>query len=604
MADPTEPLPAAVDAAPDTAAMKRLVRTFPIRTALALAALAGLAVLLRVWGLGWGVPTPTRFYPYHPDEPAVLNAACQINPLWGNFTPHFYNYGTFYVTLCRLAYDVVAPSFHWGGVPHYELPFAAWQGDFTHLLITGRAVAVLLGLGTVLVVWDTARRAYGEKAAWLAGHFMALAPLPVLIGHYMAVDVPAAFFSTLALWCAVRALHTRQAGRYMGWMVAAGVATGLATGTKYGSATALAPLLVPLWQWTRGDEEETRSPARFGWAALAALAALLAAGVTFLLSTPGILLETGRFLHDFEFEMRANRLGLGLIFVATPPTAPYHLLVSLPISLEWPLYLLSLAGIGWAVRRRRAEDVLLLIFLVVTFVVLGSAARKFVRYVTPLIPVLAILAARVAADGMKGRAKPAWSAATVLAGGAALLSTIAHLGVMAAPDARTQAAAYLAGHAGAADLVALNDRGWFFTPPIHPTAGCSSFSRPYGGPPVWDDFPPPARPELFNLGQFKVLAPSSVSGTPGPLTPERIQKYQPRFVVISDYEYEDPLRIHAANPSFQSNVLEILTVLEREYRPVVFRPRPSVLGFTWWRWSTPPHDWRYFMPEVRIYERR
>ena len=604
MSDPTEPLSVAPDGVPDTGTSKITVRSFPVQAVLGLVGLVGLAVFLRVWGLGWGVPTPARFYPYHPDEPAVLNAACQINPLWGNFTPHFYNYGTFYVTLCRLAYDILAPSFHWGSVPHFEQPFAAWQGDFTHLLMTGRAVAVLLGGGTVLIVWDTARRSYGERAGWLAGLFMALAPLPVTIGHYMAVDVPAAFFSTLALWCAVRALHARQPGRFMGFIIAAGVATGLATGTKYGSVTTLVPLLVPLWQWTRGDEAGERSSARVRWAALAAVAALLAAGITFLLSTPGVLLETARFLRDFEFEMRANRLGLGLIFVATQPTIPYHLLTSLPISMEWPLYLLSLAGMVWALRQRRAEDVLFLIFLVVTFVVLGSAARKFVRYVTPLIPILIILAARLAADGLRGRARPVWSAIAVLAGGAALLSTAAHLGVMAAPDARTQAAAYLASHAAGTDIVALNDRGWFFTPPIHPAAGCSSFSSAYGGPAPWDDFPPSARPDVFDLGRFKVLAPSAVSGTPGPLTPERIQQYHPRFVVISDYEYEDPIRIHAADRSYDNNVLEILPVLERDYRPVVFRPRPSLLGFTWWRWGTPPHDWRYYMPEVRVYERR
>src|ERR671917_72933 len=87
-----------------------------------LAALLALAAVLRTWGLTWGLPHSGRFYPYHPDESVLLHAVCRVNPLWGDFEPGFYNYGTLYIFLSRLAYDFSLVAFGWGSVPR-DAPF-------------------------------------------------------------------------------------------------------------------------------------------------------------------------------------------------------------------------------------------------------------------------------------------------------------------------------------------------------------------------------------------------------------------------------------------------------------------------------------------------
>jgi hypothetical protein len=306
-----------------------------------------------------------------------------------------------------------------------------------------------------------------------------------------------------------------------------------------------------------------------------------------------------------------------LLYRHTPPAYLYHLGISLPVGLEWPLYLLCLAGVGWSLWKRRREDALLLLFLALTFLSLAPAERKFLRYVTPLLPALVVLAARVVDENLNGRRKWAWGAAAGLAGAAALASTVAHLGVLSAPDVRDQVAAYLREHARPEDVVALGADAWYYTPPLHPSTGSvkvlavrtreqQAVGQPglYGGPPVWDQVPAgTARPDIVQLEGFRLLAPSSTPPA-GALPVRKLEQYRPRFVLLNDYEYEDPERIRRYEPGYQNGILDLKAALAKDYVLTEFRPRPSLFGFTWWRRGIPPHDWRYFMPTIQVYERR
>lgn len=555
------------------------------------------AVALRAWGLGWGVPGPARYYPYHPDEAVLLRVACEVNPLWLDFTPSFYNYGSLYIVLTRFVFDLLAPAAGWGSVPQPQQPFSNWVADVAHLLLVGRWVTVVLGAATVLLTAELGRRLFGPRAGWTAGCLAAVAPILVLFGHYMTVDVPGAFFTTLALVLAAGGLRAAEAGQArgaVGWITGCGAAAGFAAGTKYNGGLVLLSAAVPLWLLWKA----ARKPAL-----LAAGLATLAAGAAFLLSTPGVLLETGTFLKDFGYEIGRNAEGQGLIFAGTPPAWLYHLQVGLPVGLEWPLYLLVSAGVVLSLLRRRREDALLWIFLGASFLALAGAERKFVRYLVPLIPPLLVLAARAVEEGSRTRGRLAWRLGLACAGLAALGSTVAHLGVLAAPDSRDLAAAYLRSEAGPAEIVALADDPWTYTPPVHPTAGSVKMGTLFGGPPVWErGRPAGAPPEPYQLEGFRILAPRAYTGA---LPVPTLRQYRPRFVVMSDYEYQDPERLRARNPGFQHDLLKLEDALAEDYAVVrEFRPRPSLFGFTWWSRGIPPHDWRYYMTTIRVYERR
>ena len=558
------------------------------------------AVILRFWGLDWAIPNGSKLYPYHPDEAVMLDAATRVNPLWGNLTPGFYNYGSLTVLLTRFAHDVLAPLFGWGTLPQPDAPFRQWVDDMGMLLLVGRGVSLVLGLGTIWAVWKLGERLYGGRTGIIAAAFLAVAPMHALLGHYFAVDVPAAFFTTLALLLATLALRA-EGRKALGWCAAAGLAAGLATGTKYNSFPVLLSVLVPVWVMWRADEGKSRT---------AAITALVAAAVAciagFLIATPGALLQTGPFLKAVAYELGRNREGQGLVFRATLPAPLYHLGISLPVGLEWPLYLLSMAGVAWAMRRRQPEDWLLLLFVVPFFLMLAPAERKFVRYVVPLLPPLALLAGRLVDEGLRLRAAPVWGTWAAAAFLAALASTTAHLGVLSSRDVRDSAASYVWNRADGADIVALGGDAWYYTPPLHPTAGCVKAWLPYGGPPIWDRVGDgEKRSEVARIQGFRILAPQSYPNPEGALSLEKFRRHRPMFVVLTDYEYEDPERIKRAEPSFEHGILSLMQAMKDDGYQVQqeFRPRPSLLGFTWWKHGTPPHDWRYFMPTIRVYAR-
>lgn len=621
-------------------ALGRKLRRSGLRLA-ALAALWTLAGALRLEGVKWGIPNWTRFYPYHPDESVLLHAACQINPLWGDFAPSFYNYGSLYILLCRLAYDFAAPLMGWGAVPGDPDRFTDWLWAFSRVLAVGRLVNVGLGIALVGVTLLLARLLWTRAAGWWAGVFLAVAPMPVLLGRYMTVDFPATFLATFALAFAAAALRARSPRQRLGWVTASAGAIALSAGTKY--HVFVAPVVLALTAWDRWGLDDLGWPpwlpilggaflAGVGFAplwvahwetwrerrklapvALALLLSGVAFAICFVISTPGCLLEFETFWRDLRWEMGRNREGMGYLFEATPPSAIYHLTVSLPIALEWPLYLLCVVGVGWSLVRRRREDLLLWLFVLPTFGALALSERKFLRYVAPLLPPLVVLAGRFLAElgGAGDGRRRVWARGLAgalggIAAAAALASSFAHVRVMVAGDVRERAVADLRAMARPDDVVALASDAWFYTPPIHPTAGCVKVARLYGGPPIWEAQGEPLTETLcrFAAREYVILAPRSHPPA-GALPPNALDRYRPRWVIITDYEYEDAERIRRARPDFRHGILTLLEamrtdyLLEREYRP-----RPHLLGFTWWRHGIPPHDWRYFMPTVRIYRRR
>jgi hypothetical protein len=148
---------------PDAGARRDAWPLAPLPTAVALAAILGLAVAVRSWRLGWGLEQQLAF----PDELAVWRGFLFAfsPPRWEALLGQPVTYPPLYGYLAGLA---VASSKALGLIGPERNVFEA--------LLVARAVSVAAGAATVLLVFCIAARAYGSLAGILAAALVASFP--------------------------------------------------------------------------------------------------------------------------------------------------------------------------------------------------------------------------------------------------------------------------------------------------------------------------------------------------------------------------------------------------------------------------------------------
>ena len=296
-------------------------------------AILGLAALLRLVGIGYGLPLAVL----NPDEAGIVPRAWRMGQ--GHLDPGWYDYPT-------LLMGVLAPVQALAGAPSFE---------------AARVVAVLLGLCGVAATWWLGRRAYGTGAAIVGAASVAVATTHVAYSRVAVTDV----LLTLGVTC-VLALAVE--GR-IEW---AGLAVGLAASAKYPGAVAAVPVVVAGWG---------------RWRPLGRAGALAVVG--FALTSPFVLVHAGAAWADVSRVQRLARAGwLGF---ENDPGSPLAYLDRLWHAVG-PLLILAAVGVVAALVRRGRTDLVLLSIVGVYWLTLMPQAAHFDRYVLPLVPALAVLA--------------------------------------------------------------------------------------------------------------------------------------------------------------------------------------------------------------------
>jgi 4-amino-4-deoxy-L-arabinose transferase-like glycosyltransferase len=545
-----------------------------VRVILALILLFALA--LRLLGIGWGLPNILHYFSYHPDETHILMACTPawggLNLFAGHILPSFYNYGSLQLYLINIAvsfgsaYGAIGPVVDRTGIVVQPV---AWS----HAFLAARLLTVLMGTATVWVVYAIGSRLWSQTAGLVAALLLALMPLHAQHSHFATVDVPATLWITLSLLWSIHAWQdTVKVNRAF---LLAGVLAGLATATKYNSALVFLPVIVasflrptPALRATppasggggsvnkasgSGNEHgklasPSRSVAQSASANLGKGAGGLGVGLlgfllAFILACPGAILDNHKFVSDFLFEARHvsqqgeiyfQQTGLGWVYIITR---------NLDAGLGLPLLLLSLAGIGYAIWRRKSEDWLLLAFALPYYLVIGAAQSRYARYEIPLLPVLALWSARFLVDfgAIKDPRRPAAIAIGALVVLFTLADTLFLLKPMTVADPRDRAAIWLQQNAPAPTPIGFTSTPWFWSPAVNPYFGLPGVGQ-------WKQVVPLDQAARFIYNPDKAFDAQQLEGA------------HPPFVALTESEYFDYLRLR------KLDALAYLSELSRDYR--------------------------------------
>lgn len=375
---------------------------------LLLLGLLAAALGLRLWGTWFGLP-----YLFHNDEDFEIVRALQLGAgqydfdrvgKGGYFYLLFVEYGLLFVVL--LLSGAVSSAAEFG-----EL----YIRDPSAFYLIGRATTATIGTLTVYLVYRLGGLAYSTAAALFAATLLTFNVLHSYLSHLTIVDVPMTFLIVAALYFAAKLVTGGSARNY--WWAA--LMAAFATSTKIPAILVLIPLLISHCYFVTGHGGVLRQYflSKSLWQAVAIFV------IAYVVTTPGILVHfedvlsggVSKFLTDADVAEggldERSKLANTNLFV--------YYYTQILQSMTWPVFIVSAAGVLYAVWKHRPVDVMLVTFAAVWYVAMASSTDPhlfFPRYIAPVLPVTALLGGRFLADivSIAGRDRRPAVAATAL----------------------------------------------------------------------------------------------------------------------------------------------------------------------------------------------
>ncbi len=277
-----------------------------------------------------------------------------------------------------------------------------------------RTRTLFLVITSLIIVWTFFLMGRWQKNVWqacLAAAFVGCSWEIAYHARWIAPDLLMAQFGMLCLLCLFFARDTKKP---LGWLIAAAVVAGLACGSKYpGGIFLLMVIAAPFALFSQ-------RPTRKQYLIIGATIAIVFVA-SYLLSTPGTLLDPARFLRDVLYQMRLYKSGHGgytvhagfehlsliVSYVALNGLSPFA-----PIALL--LFGISLYGMSVAWRLDRPATAFLLAFMILYTLYFATQVVMVVRNYLILLPLIAIFTAIGLRRIIELLAPRRWAVATVI----------------------------------------------------------------------------------------------------------------------------------------------------------------------------------------------
>jgi hypothetical protein len=347
----------------------------------AVTAVLVVALLLRLWGVKQGLP-----YAYNLDEYGHF-VPHAIGMFGHNLSPRYFNNPPAYTYLLHFIYAI-----WFGGRAAIGHTYAA---NPTEVFVIARVTAALLGTVAVWLLYLAGARLIDRRTGLLAAGLMAVAFLPVFYSHLALNDVPTLAPLTLSLWGTAGVLRM---GRPIDYVIA-GVGLGLACATKYTGGIVILPLLAAAGAQYVAPGGRRSALIGIGILVVVALAA-------FLIAAPYSVIDFSAFRHGLAHQSATADDASGKL--GQQHSGIWYYLWTLTWGVGWVPAIAAFAGLIalWRDERRLAlllgpAPILFLIFL-------GSQGRYFGRWLIPILPIIALLAAYTVLEAAEwlGRRRP------------------------------------------------------------------------------------------------------------------------------------------------------------------------------------------------------
>jgi len=370
-----------------------------------------LAALSRLWAIDFCLPHPHC----RPDEDAINAIAGAFRV--GNFNPEAFNYpALFMLTVAAVMRGLpIGERLLHKLMPFHFSPLLSDGVTTAKYTLVARGLSAAAGIASVWVVFRAARRLFDDVAAVAGASLLALAFLHVRDSHFGVTDVSMSFGVLVAFLGAVRLF---QSGSWKDLILAA-IATGLAAGTKYNGGLVALPVLFAVLAGRTATTFVSRITA-------AVFAGLLMLAV-FLCTSPYTVIEFQRFWADFSSDAMhlsgGHGIDLGRGWI-------YHAATTLRYGLGLPLLLSGVAGMVMLLVRDWRKGVLVGLFPVSYYALLGGGYTVFARHMIPVVPFLCLTAGYFLAESASWIAarlgRPAWRTALSTSAVIAVILPSAH----------------------------------------------------------------------------------------------------------------------------------------------------------------------------------
>jgi len=336
-----------------------------------------LGLVLRFLGIYFGLP----YTNVHPDEPMLRNVISKI--LDGLFNTKWYIYPNFYMYLVSFSIFLLM-SFKLANLPFLYLKSLELSRKRLLIFKVGRPISALFGIFQIPLSYNIAKMLFDEKIALITALIVTVNPSLILHSHYLTTDSTLFFFMLLTLYLSLR--YYKQP-KFIN-LTAVCLSCGIATGTKYTGLISIAIIYILLFILF------LEKKLSFGKLVIFSLFVIGETILFFILTNPFIVKDFNIFKKHFFTVFGVHGIVLDQKVFQRLFKICFSQGENIIQILGLPCFLFSILGLiliaKKALQTHRYELITIILFPLFYFFTVITTNNIDERYITPLVPYLAM----------------------------------------------------------------------------------------------------------------------------------------------------------------------------------------------------------------------